>query len=203
MLVKPIPVGARIFDTIAPLTASALRGMHDAGADGVMGYLGVNLTPDAVANAHALGMGILPVNESRREGWQPSATLGEADAVASTRRMAALGIPTGGLHDWCDLEGCGGDPTDYCNAWSHVVDDGGRLSGLYVGAGDILSGHQLYALPGFTGYMRSCSRVPEPDCGWMLMQLYQPNLMRGGVQVDISVACADWKGRQATWVVGA
>jgi hypothetical protein len=198
-----IPPGARLYDTIAPLTTTALRALKEAGADGVIAYLGGNLTAEALADAHGLGLGVCPVNYSRAQGWTPSATLGEGDATTSLLRLTKLGIPTEGLVDACDLEEPGaGDLDGYVQAWCHVVGDQGRLAGAYVGAGLGRTGAQIYGWP-FTRYWRSCSIVPEPGCSWSMIQLYPPNQMRGGLQVDIDVACHDFRGRAWTWLVGS
>lgn len=200
MIVQPIPVGTRLIDTVADMGPSALAAARDCGAEGIIAYLGGNLTRDLIANAFALRLGIVPVNFSRGNAWAPSAQLGELDATTSTKRLVDLGVPTVGLYDWIDLEGCGSDPTAYLNACGRIVADQGRKAGLYVGSGGLLSGAQLYALPAFTGYWRSLSRgIPEPQCGFMLSQVY-PSTMCGGTLVDFDFAARDFEGRAATWL---
>lgn len=200
MIVAPIPVGARLVDSTG-LTPGICPALKAAGVDGLIGYLGGCLTPALVAAAMANRLGIVPVNYSHEEGWIPSAALGEADAVKSTRLLAALGIPMVGLVDWCDLEGAGADPTAYLNSWSEIVAEEARLAGLYVGAGGLLSGPQLYGLPRFTRYWRSLSMgIPEPQCGFCLDQLY-PSTVCAGLLVDYNFAQQDFEGRVATWVV--
>lgn len=203
LVVTAIPVGTRLVDTVAAYSVAALRAYKDAGAEGIIGYLGGNLTPDAIENALGLDMGVVPVNFSHAEGWTPTADLGALDAQASVRRLFALGVPLKGLDDWCDVEGCGGDPTAYCAAWcANVTSDGaGRNPGEYVGAGALLSGHQHYLLP-FKGYWHSCSRaIPEPDCGFKMFQLYPPNQnVVGAAQVDWDFVARDFQGRAPTWL---
>lgn len=202
MKVVEIPVGARLFDTIAQWTPGALRAAKDAGADGVEMYLGGNASTEAIANAHGLGLGVAFVNYSRAPGWAPSPTIGEGDATTSLLRLTKLGVPTEGLVDACDLEEPGaGDLDGYVEAWCKVVGDQGRLAGAYVGAGLGRTGAQIYGWP-FVRYWRACSIVPDVGCGWALIQLYPGNLQRGGLQVDIDVACQDFRGRSWTWVVG-
>ena len=174
--------------------------MHKLGFDGIIAYLGGNFTMPLLENATSIGMGVVPVNFSRAPGWIPTAELGEQDATSSTAKLAALGVPTDGLVDWCDLEGAGADPTAYLNAWSNVVSSDGRLSGLYVGSGCVLSGPELYALPKFTRYWRSLSLVPEPACGFCMTQLY-PTTTFAGVSVDVDFACKDFENRSATWII--
>ena len=202
MIVSPIPVGTKLIDTVATLPLATLRAMGELGVRGVIAYLGGNLTPQLVGDCERAGFGVVPVNFSHAPGWIPSAQLGESDARNSTNHLSLLGIPTEGLYDWCDLEGAGGDPTTYLHAYSAIVADQGRKAGLYVGAGGLLSGAQLYALPGFTGYWRSQSRgIPEPQCGFVLDQLY-PSVKCAGTLVDYDYAQQDFEGRSATWVCG-
>lgn len=203
LVVQPIPVRTRLVDTIGPLTVATLRAYKDEGAEGIIGYLGGNLTAEAIESALGYGMGIVPVNYSRREGWLPSAELGAADATNSVRRLSLLGVPLKGLDDWCDIEGCGGDPTAYCEAWCGIVagDGAGRVPKEYVGAGALLSGHAHYLLP-FKGYWHSCSRaIPEPDCGFQMFQLYPPDQpVAGASTVDWDFVARDFLGRAPTWL---
>ncbi len=203
MKVVEIPVGSRLFDTIAEYTPTNMRAMADAGADGFFFYLGGNATADAIANAHAMGKGACIVSYSRKEGWIPSEALGEADATTALLRYRKLGVPLDGLVDDCDLEGCGADPTGYVTKRTAVLvgAEPRIIPGGYVGAETRLTGAQLYALP-FQRYHRSCSKVEEPACSWSMIQLYPPNQMRGGVEVDINFACQDFRGRSWSWVVG-
>jgi hypothetical protein len=200
--VAEIPPGARLFDTVAEYTPTNMRAMSDAGADGFVMYLGGNATTEAIANAHGLRKGVALVNYSRAPLWTPSATLGEGDATTSLLRLTKLQVPTEGLVDACDLETPGaGDLDGYVQAWCKIVGDQGRIAGAYVGAGLGRSAAQIYGWP-FMRYWRSCSQVPEPGCGWSMIQLYPPNLTRGGVQVDVDIACEDYRGRSWTWLVG-
>ena len=202
MIVSAIPIGARLVDTTAGLTLAELKAMRAGGIEGLIAYLGGNLTPQLLEDALSADLGVCPVNFSRGELWMPTATLGKQDAAVSLTHLAALKCPVAGLVDWCDLEGSGGNPTSYLDAWSEeLLGDGAqRVAGLYVGAGGLLTGVQLYALPGFTRYWRSLSNVPEPDCGFVLNQLY-PTTAFNGTPVDYDFAQLDYRGRAATWLV--
>lgn len=205
LIVQPIPVAARLVDTIARLTPTQLREMHDAGVDGVIAYLGRNLDTELLANAGALGMGVVPVNESRAPGWIPTADMGASDAAASAARMAALGVPMDGLDDWCDVEGCGGDPSAYCAEWCATLthDGSGRVPKAYVGAGSLLTAERWYLMR-FRGYWHSCSAsIPEPKCGFQMVQLFPPNQPLAGTTVDYDVACRDYLSRAPTWARAA
>jgi hypothetical protein len=202
LVVQSIPVGARLFDTVAPLSLAELQALKAAGCEGLILYLGGNLTSATLADATGIGLGVAPVNFSRKEGWIPSATLGTSDAQASIANLSALHIPVRGLDDWCDIEGCGANPTSYCEAWcAEVLGDGaGRVAGEYIGAGALLAGHQHYLLP-FEGYWHSCSsQIPEPDCGFKLFQLFPPDQKVSGIEIDFNFACRDFRGRAPTWV---
>ena len=203
MIVAPIPVRTWLVDTVAALTLQNLTDFKTDGCGGVIAYLGGNLTKQLIADAHSLDLGIVPVNYSHKEGWMPTAALGAQDAKQSADHMSALGIPMLGLDDWCDIEGCGGVPTAYCEAWCAALaaDGAGRVPGEYVGAGSLLGGHAHYMLP-FKGYWHSCSAaIPEPDCGFKMFQIYPPNQMLAGVEVDYDFVARDFRGRAPTWVV--
>jgi hypothetical protein len=202
IIIEAIPVGARLFDTVAALTPTVLRGLKDEGGDGVIAYLRGNATAEAIANAHGLDLGVVLVNFSHAVGWIPTAALGAQDAEESVDAITALGVPTSGLDDWCDVEGCGGDPTVYAAAWcSRVSADGaGRVPKSYEGAGALLTGPQWYQLP-FKGYWRSGSRaIPEPTCGFQLDQVYPLDQSVGGTLVDFDFARRDFFGRAPTWL---
>jgi len=66
----------------------------------------------------------------------------------------------------------------------------------------LLTAEQLYALPGFTRYWRSLSNVPEPQCGFVLNQVY-PTTSFAGVSIDYDYAQLDYEARSATWLAAA
>jgi hypothetical protein len=207
VVVQSIPSGSRLYDTIAPYTPTTLAALKSAGADGVIGYYGGNLTTDAVAAAHAIGLGVVGVSYSRAPGWTPTAVLGRLDAVATLAHLALLALPrsTAGLlmRDWADVEGVltGVDPTPYLDARAAAIVAGGLLAGIYVGAAAGLAAAPLYALPQVTGYWRSGSDVPTPACEWMLTQCRPLDQTRAGIDVDVDFAEHDLRGRSATWWV--
>ena len=153
-------------------------------------------------------MGVVPVNFSHPAGWMPTATLGAQDGAASLSALKALGVPLVGLNDSIDIEGCGADPTLYIDAYVQSIDASGSglVGGEYVGAGGLLNAQQLYALPGIHAYWHSCSQgIPEPECGFVMVQLPPPNVIVPGttVPVDYDFACRDFRGRAPTWLVPA
>jgi hypothetical protein len=204
MIIAPIPIRSLLIDTIGELSIPNLTAARNSGAEGVIAYLGGNLTAQAVANCFGMNLGLVPVNYSRADGWIPTADLGTEDARKSVASLSALGLPMLGLDDWCDVEGCGADPTAYCEAWWNIVahDGAGRNGKMYVGAGTLLGGPQLYDLP-FTGYWRSGSQVSEPGCGVQMVQLFPfDRQLSSGIQVDWNVTQWDKKNRAPNWIKG-
>lgn len=200
LAVAEIPVGTRLVDTVAALGPSQLAALRAAGVGGVIAYLGGNLNPLLLAAARAAGLGVVPVNFSRAAGWIPSADEGVLDSARSAANLRSLGAPTKGLSDWCDLEGCAADPSAYGRAWADLAnsDGSGRIPSLYVGAGALLTGRQLYLLP-FRGYWHSMSSaIPEPDCGFQMVQVF-PTVSAAGVAVDFNISQHDFRSRAPTW----
>lgn len=149
------------------------------------------------------GLALIPVQHVRSQGWSPNQNLGHEDGQNAAQNAQLVGFPAG-VSVWCDLEGVNGaaqaqDVIDYCEAWYEAVQAAGYASGLYVGAGALLTGQQLYDLS-FQHYWRSQSRVPEiPNRGYQLIQLF-PSIEINGVGVDIDVAQNDKEGGQAQWL---
>lgn len=208
MKVAPIPVGARLVDTIqvlGPQTLSALRhGVSGLPVDGVLRYW-ESLTEKEVQDTLAAGLGLGIVGYSRAPGWHATPGDGTRDAAAQLGRCFELRLPIEGLYQWCDLEGCA-SPAALCSRYAtefgDFVSSQKGIGGLYVGADQPLTAEELYALQSIHGYWRSQSaRIPEPRCGWMMLQLY-PSTPAAGVNVDFDVAQTDYRGRQATWIVG-
>ena len=206
MIVAPIPVGARLADTIAVITAAEAKALKTAGIDGMIRYW-ESLASAEVTDILAAGMGLCVVGYSRQPGWVPSATLGAVDAQAEIMRCRALfGASLQDMILWCDLEGCAGPApvtAAYLDAFGAEVTAAGALAGVYVGATPGgLDGPGLYAVPTISRYWRSQSFVPEPTCGYCLTQLY-PTTSRGGVSVDLDFAGSDYHGRVANWLVSS
>jgi len=208
MIVAPVPAGTKLADTIAPLDIPTLKAFLADGIRGVIAYLNGNLTEQLLTNCMSLGMGVIPVNFSHQSGWIPTATLGAQDGAASLRALKALGVPLVGLNDWIDIEGCGADPTLYIDSYAQTItgNASGIVPGEYVGAGGLLNAQKLYALPGVHAYWHSCSQgIPEPECGFVMVQLPPPNIIVPGTrtEVDYDFACRDFRGRAPTWLVAA
>jgi hypothetical protein len=149
------------------------------------------------------GLALMPVQHVRQIGWSPSESLGQQDGQSAVANAQNVGFPQG-VSLWCDLEGVNRttqpqDVIDYCQAWYQAVAAAGYVPGLYVGAGAVLSGQQLYDLS-FQHYWRSGSIVPDiPIRSYQLLQFCPPVLVNG-VWVDVNVTQNDKLGGQAQWL---
>jgi hypothetical protein len=145
----------------------------------------------------------MPVQHVRKRGWSPNQALGQQDGQEAVANAETVGFPER-VSLWCDLEGVKSsrqarEVIDYCEAWFKAVNAAGYIPGLFVGAGAILTGQQLYDLP-FQHYWRSQSRVPDiPNRGYQVIQL-SPSLQLNGVWIDLDVALDDNEGGMAQWL---
>jgi hypothetical protein len=66
-----------------------------------------------------------------------------------------------------------------------------------VGAGQVLTGSELYSLPSVHLYWRGGSLgIPEPNCGFAIWQIPPLEQMVANTNVDVSVTGADLRGRR-------
>lgn len=204
MIVREAEWGAVGFDTIAKLSFDQLAILRRSVRFRVA-YLG-NIDRPEVDNTLRAGLALMFVTFSRKVGWSPTAELGDQDGAQDVAHLTALDLPVRGHTVWNDLEGCSGT-VDTTSAWAnnralrHL--NFGVKPGLYVGAGQALNGHQLYALKDVS-YWQSCSRgVPEPDCGFQMQQMYKPNQTIAGVEIDLNILRHDFLGRLPFWIEAA
>jgi len=211
-VVQPIPVGTLLVDTATKLTGGMAAGLQQAGIRGVIRYLSIGPAAafhdlDAV-EAQAilsLGLGLLAVQHVRLAGWRPSASMGAGDGADCVAHAQAAGLAPG-MTIFCDLEGCAPNTTvddvvGYVSAWHAAVWAKGFETGLYVGAGSVLSSHDLYARLPVTRYWRSASAVPNVDVrGYCLLQTY-PTTKIAGVSVDVDVSQLDFENGCAHWML--
>lgn len=186
-------IGARGFDTISPIGPAQASRLKSAGYDFAFRYLG-SLGDTEVETLTQAGIAVMGVSYA--------GAFDGAAAVVNARDKAKL--PPGTTLA-LDLEGQDGhrtatEITVACNAWYDTVAAAGYLPMLYVGAGCVLDAGALYRLK-FTRYWRSCSLVPKPACGWSCIQLYPPNQVVAGVQIDIDVIESDYRGRVPAWCI--
>ena len=149
------------------------------------------------------GLALMPVQHVRKPGWAPTQALGQQDGSDAAQNAQTVGFSEG-VNVWCDLEGVSsdaahGDVVAYCEAWCAEVGATGYSPGLYVGAGALLTGDELYALP-FQHCWRSPSKVPDvPSRGYQVFQLF-PSINVNGIQIDLDVTKNDDAGGAAQWL---
>jgi len=196
------------FDCDAVLSADVAHKFFSQGYKFCLRYLSraqaaQNLTAQEATDILNSGLALMPVQHARPPGWSPDASLGQADGQEASANAKATGFPTG-VSLWCDFEGVNTgaraqDVIDYARAWYHKVHAAGYSPGLYVGAGTLLSGQQLFDLP-FRHYWRSSSRVPDiPKRGYQLIQ-FSPALQLNTIAIDLDVALPDNEGGSARWL---
>lgn len=187
-IVRPLSPGMRGFDCLSPQTAETYRCFRQAGYEFVGRYLH-NLSLGEVSAALAAGLGLFGIRYAHNPGWEPTGELGSQDGAAAVQRARALGIAPGTALV-CDLEGCkpgttAQDAIGYLTRFAAAVVAAGYEACLYVGFACVLTGPQLAAIPGFRHYWRSCSDVPEPTCGFGMLQCRPGNLTVLGSLVDV------------------
>lgn len=183
-------------DTVENLAGYA-AGLKAAGMSFCCRYLG-SLTATEAAAIWAASLAIMPVTFG---GWQPTPGWGIAAGGMHVRQAMGAGIPAG-TTIWLDLEADKADAASTIvgiNDWAGEVKAGGYDAGLYVGAGQPLNGQQLYALA-VDRYWKSFSTVPQPTCGWSMIQLYH-TVTIAGANVDVDVLQYDYNGRLPNWAI--
>lgn len=203
----PAHVGARGFDCVTVIDKTRADALKAWGMDFAVRYLG-SLSEAETDTILASGLALMPVTYGLRHGTIPSAALGTSFGNASVKNAQAAGIPVG-VSVWLDLEDSAGTSDQvvaFVTAWCAPMIAAGYMPCLYVGAGAILTGPELYALP-VVRYWQSLSKevdrrgqIAEPNCGWCMVQLY-PSTTIGGTFVDVDVVQSDYRGRLPAWAV--
>jgi len=195
-VVRACPLFTKMVDSFAPISAGTASALKSVGIGAVGRYL-QNLTAPEVEGLFAAGLGILPLSEAPNAPL--GANFGRAYATTLLQYASALGVPRG-THLMIDLEAQHGDRVDiiaYNNALSADLELT-YIPLVYVGAGQPLSGADLYALPSVHLYWRGGSLgMAEPNCGFAIWQI--PPLEQtivGGAVMDMSMTGADLRGRQ-------
>lgn len=217
--VVSIPTGALGFDTIARPSRLQYQALRALGFRFAVRYLG-DLTDVEISDATAEGVGVIPIQHARAVNWIVDPQKGAEDGLRAARDASAVNIPVDQTL-WCDLEGCHPSTTPsavqlYSESWCGAARAAGYLDqGVYHGAGVPSSGAELFRLA-FTGYFRSQSDVPCPmPRGWRLIQLFDfpkgqctvadvfpdaPAIV-AGLQIDVDIAQADYRGVRAKMLV--
>jgi len=196
------------FDCDAVLSSDVARQFFSQGYKFCLRYLSraqaaQNLTGQEATDILHSGLALMPVQHARARGWSPDASLGQRDGQEALANAEAIGFPHG-VSLWCDLEEVNRaaqaqDVIDYARAWHQAVSAASYSPGLYVGAGTLLSGQQLFNLP-FRHYWRSSSSVPDiPKRGYQLIQ-FSPSIQLNGIAIDLDVALRDQEGGSARWL---
>lgn len=196
------------FDCDSVLSAAVAQQFFSQGYKFCLRYVSraqasLNLSAQEATDILNSGLALMLVQHVRPPGWSPNATLGQQDGQEASANAGAIGFP-GGVCLWCDLEEVNPaakpqDVTSYCRAWYKAVRAAGFVPGLYVGAGTLLTGQQLFNLP-FQHYWRSSSGVPDiPNRGYQLIQL-SPTIQLNGISIDLDVALPDNRGDSARWM---
>ena len=197
------------FDCDTSLSADIARQFFVQGYKFCLRYLSTgqvssqDLTEQEATDILNSGLALMPVQHATKQGWSPSKALGQQHGQDASANADNAGFPVS-VNLWCDLEGVNSsaqaqDVIDYCEAWYQAVSAAGFIPGLYVGAGTLLNGRQLYDLP-FQHYWRSQSQVPDiPHRGYQVIQLGPP-IQINGILIDLDVVLVDSQGGAAQWL---
>jgi hypothetical protein len=195
MIIRTAPFPALGYDCITPMDAARAVALKAAGMSFAIRYLG-SINPTELACILNAGLLFMPVTFSRAPGWVPTAAEGTSDGTQDVHQIQALGLPHG-CTVWIDLEGATGNATvvsAWVNARANVIRTAGYDVGLYVGAGDVLNGQQLYSLATIDRYWKSLSDVPTPTCGFSMLQLFK-TITLAGTEIDVDCIQYDYQGR--------
>jgi Rv2525c-like, glycoside hydrolase-like domain len=113
----------------------------------------------------------------------------------AAKHALQIGFPEG-VNVWLDLNGAKSRTAHeamiaYCNAWFAEVESAGFVPGVYVGAGAILTGNELFWRLTTKHHWKSRSRVPDiPHRGYQLIQTIIRNDKRGMPSPDEGDAVA-------------
>ncbi len=214
LLVQTAAPGIRGFDTDTVLNQTSARAFAANGFHFAIRYLS-RVTPGAAGDLTEAetktildaGLALMAVQHCALRGWTPTEALGERYGAAAAANAALAGLPRG-INLWLDLEGVKPDapPADviaYCNAWHVAVAAAGYLPGLYIGAGQVLTGDQLYFDLRFAYYWKPVSAyVPDVAVrGQCMTQTMNPSFVLGGVSYDEDVTETDAGGNTPVWAV--
>lgn len=187
------PLFTKVVDCLEPLSASAAQALKGEFGVGAVGRYLETLTPTERDALFAAGLPILPLSEAPLGPL--SASLGREVAADLLARADALGVPVG-AHVMVDFEAQQGDAQAYADALTGPIALAGYVPLAYVGAGQLLSGAELFALPSVHLYWRGGSvGVAEPACGFAIWQVPPLDQVLAGARVDVSLTGADAPGR--------
>ena len=195
-IARACPLFTKIIDTLTPISSSEAVALKSAGIGAVGRYL-ENLTVSERDALFAAGLPILPLSEAPAQIL--NAAFERARGAALLQHAALLEIPHG-VHLMIDLEAQRGTHADviaYNNVLAAELAQASYTPLAYVGAGQPLTGSELFMLPDVRLYWRGGSLgMQEPNCGFALWQIPPLEQMIAGVNVDVSITGADLRGRR-------
>lgn len=211
--VQPASSGMLGFDADSVISQSAAQEFFSQNYSFCARYLslGAGQDPGDLSSQEAQyilgsGLALMAIQHAPDPGWSPTYCLGLEYGLNAATNAKSLGFPPG-VNVWCDLEqvsdsASSQDVIAYCNAWYTAVSAVGYVPGLYVGAGAVLSGQELYGLQ-FQHYWRSISVVPEiPTRGYQVIQTPGQQDVNG-IGIDKDTTQTDNENGQALWLVTA
>jgi hypothetical protein len=154
------------------------------------------------------GLALMSVQHVAPENWSPSQALGVRNGKNAAKHALRIRFPEG-VNVWLDLEGAKSRTAHdamiaYCNAWFAEVESAGFVPGVYVGAGAILTGNELFWRLTTKHYWKSGSRVPDiPHRGYQLIQTIIRNDKIDGVAIDRNLTKNDDFGGSVLWLSGS
>lgn len=197
---RPAPLFGLGFDCYAPVTGAICQDAKLAGFKYVGRYLH-NLTSQErdVIFANGLAIWLLtyaPTSEVL------NASTGVKYGTQTAHQAISLSTPPS-VDVTIDFESpmIGSDGPAHINAYAHTLMSANYGAPLYVGGPEPLNGAQLYSLA-VHPYVRGGGMMPEPACGWAIIQLTPLDQDMFGTRVDVSIACADYRGRRVTMWYG-
>jgi len=152
----------------------------------------------------AAGLGVWWILEGLATSTIGTVSLGATLARSGVDKVRSWGVPAGDTY-FADLEGEGRPVQSWIDlaiGAGKVIETERSVAGAYIAEGTGLSAAQLYALPQ-TRYWKGAARVPEPECGWCMVQGFPIDQMHAGagMAIDFDALWQDYHGRAVTLVV--
>jgi len=212
--VKRAPVGVHGFDANAKISSAKAKEFADAGFGFCIRYLtrakanqaAGDLSSSEADGILSAGLALMAVQHVSSVGWLATPALGTTYGRNAVANAQQVGFPAG-VSIWLDLEGVGPSTSPdavigYCNAWFHEVEAAGYATGIYVGAGAIISGDDLYWRLKTQHYWKSGSNVPDiPHRGYQMIQRIVPGDKVAGIEIDRNVTRDDGFAGAVAWLV--
>lgn len=208
-IARPVPSGQAGVDLLAQVSSANAAGFKAAGKGFVLRY-GAELGADEPGSICEQGLGLGILSRGRQSDYTEAT--GKSDSEAILDHLRSIGVPVDALTIGLDLETPRGATAPelhiYEGAFAANNVAASCTSGVYVGAGLLMSSTQLYDLAA-TRYYNSGSRIvdaagnaAEPECGYTLTQVLPFGVPCGGTTVDLDFSGEDFHGR-SWWMLYA